>query len=109
MNRIDVHCHFLPGLDDGCADLSESLECLRIMAAAGYSRIFCTPHCSSSMFTDPSPADVAQRVQALAAAAQTGQIPIALRPGGELRLNPSLMEQLPMLGFPTFGHAGKYV
>jgi protein-tyrosine phosphatase len=109
MNRIDVHCHFLPGLDDGCVNPAESLECLRVMVAAGYSRIFCTPHCGTAMFADPTTADVAKRVEALDALARSEKIPIELRPGGELRLNPHLAEALPKLGCPTFGHSGKYV
>jgi protein-tyrosine phosphatase len=113
MNRIDVHCHFLPALDDGCKSLGESLECLRMMAAAGYSRVFCTPHCGSSDFTELTTAEVAERVRALAAQAKAAKIPIELKPGGELRLSPLIAEDLPEenggCGIPTYGHGGRYV
>ncbi len=45
MNRIDVHCHFLPGIDDGCKDVAESLECLRIMAGGGLLKDFLHASC----------------------------------------------------------------
>lgn len=113
MNRIEVHCHFLPALDDGCTSLADSLSCLRTMAAAGYSRIFCTPHCGSSDFSDLACADVAGHVQKLQAQVSQAKIPLELRPGGELRLSPLLAEDLPQEkggpGVPTYGHAGKYV
>ncbi|MBR3304173.1 MAG: hypothetical protein IKI67_08355 [Bacteroidales bacterium] len=40
----DVHCHILPGVDDGMQDLSESLELLAVEATAGVKRIYLTPH-----------------------------------------------------------------
>ena len=29
-NFIDIHCHILPGLDDGAGDIGESVEMLKI-------------------------------------------------------------------------------
>jgi Capsular polysaccharide synthesis, CpsB/CapC len=40
----DLHCHILPGLDDGAADLSVSLEMARAFVADGVSVVACTPH-----------------------------------------------------------------
>ena len=42
--RIDVHSHLLPGVDDGCRTVQESVQCARLMADAGYTHSFCTPH-----------------------------------------------------------------
>jgi protein-tyrosine phosphatase len=109
MNRIDVHCHFLPNLDDGCTSLLESLDCLRTMVAHGYSRIFCTPHCGPSGFSELPPSEVAERVRMLQGHADANAIPLQLKPGGELRLGPGLETDLPDGIVPTFGHAGKYV
>jgi len=107
--RIDVHNHFLPAQDDGCRDLAESLVALRQMVAAGYDRLFCTPHTNAGTFSDPSPAQVAAAVAALRTAVQQAGIPLELKPGGELRLSVSLPDRLPTMELPTFGHAGKYV
>lgn len=103
---IDVHNHFLPNLDDGCDTVEESLECLRLMVATGYERLFCTPHAGSSEFSDLSCASVKTRVATLQAHADAAGIAIQIRPGAELRLtqNTRTLEEI-----PTFGHAGKYV
>jgi protein-tyrosine phosphatase len=109
MSRIDVHCHFLPNLDDGCQSLAESLTCLRMMARAGYGRVFCTPHSGASGFMELELAEVAGRVRRLQEEVAAAVIPIELKPGGEVRLTPDLARDLPGGMVPTYGHAGKYV
>lgn len=46
----DIHCHILPGVDDGAADLQESLRMLEAAKAAGVTSIVCTPHCRDPYF-----------------------------------------------------------
>ena len=46
----DIHCHILPGVDDGAADLAESLAMLDAARAAGVTSIVCTPHCREPYF-----------------------------------------------------------
>jgi protein-tyrosine phosphatase len=41
---IDLHCHLLPGLDDGAADLADSIEMARQGEADGIELICATPH-----------------------------------------------------------------
>ena len=109
MNRIDVHCHFIPNLDDGCQSLAESLACLRAMVGAGYSRIFCTPHCGTSEFSELAPSEIAERVRSLQGHVDAAGVPLEFKPGGELRLSPTIATDLPDGIVPTFGQAGKYV
>lgn len=42
--ETDMHCHLLPGVDDGCRDVDETIECLRVMGSLGYKKVFLTPH-----------------------------------------------------------------
>lgn len=46
----DIHCHILPGVDDGAADLDESLAMLEAAKRAGVTSIVCTPHCREPYF-----------------------------------------------------------
>lgn len=41
---IDVHCHILYGVDDGAADLEESVAMLAAAKKCGIDKIICTPH-----------------------------------------------------------------
>ena len=41
---IDLHCHILPGVDDGAKNLEESLEMARIAKEQGIKKIISTSH-----------------------------------------------------------------
>ena len=40
----DMHCHLLPNVDDGSRDITETVSCLQTMAAAGFKKVYFTPH-----------------------------------------------------------------
>lgn len=40
----DIHCHVLPGIDDGALDIDMAIEMLRSAALQGVCDIFCTSH-----------------------------------------------------------------
>lgn len=46
----DMHCHILPGVDDGSKDLAMSLRMLEAAKAAGVTSMVCTPHCRRPYF-----------------------------------------------------------
>ncbi len=60
----DCHCHILPGIDDGAADLAESLDLCRWFVAHGISEVVCTSH-STRRYPN-----TAETVEAAAAALQ---------------------------------------
>ena len=43
---IDIHAHILPGIDDGAADIYDTLEMAEIAAGSGIRAIVATPHCN---------------------------------------------------------------
>lgn len=46
----DIHCHILPGVDDGSQDIETSINMLQAAQAAGITSIVCTPHCRDPWF-----------------------------------------------------------
>lgn len=46
----DVHCHILPGVDDGSRSMEESLEMVKAAMRVGVTSITCTPHCRDPWF-----------------------------------------------------------
>jgi protein-tyrosine phosphatase len=51
---IDLHCHLLPGLDDGPATLDESIALARAACTAGIEAIVATPHIREDYPFDPA-------------------------------------------------------
>lgn len=41
---VDIHCHILPGVDDGARDIKEALELVRMAYADGTRAMILTPH-----------------------------------------------------------------
>jgi protein-tyrosine phosphatase len=44
MSYVDLHCHILPGLDDGAASMADTVAHARRLEAAGVTDVACTPH-----------------------------------------------------------------
>lgn len=47
---LDLHCHILPGVDDGARNMQDSLRMLAAAHAAGVTAMVCTPHCRDPYF-----------------------------------------------------------
>lgn len=67
---IDLHCHFLPGIDDGARTPEESARMLEIAAAAGTTHLVATPHADDRYHYQPEL--VEQLLQNARAAAPPG-------------------------------------
>ncbi|MBA3272751.1 MAG: hypothetical protein H0T11_02625 [Chthoniobacterales bacterium] len=104
--RIDVHSHLLPGVDDGCRTVEDSLACARVLAANGYTHAFCTPHIWPS-YPNISLETVPQWTAALQRAYDDAGVAIKLFPGGEISLNANVMRLAPKY-IVTFGLAARY-
>jgi protein-tyrosine phosphatase len=82
---IDLHCHVLPGIDDGPATVEGSLEMARVAAAAGISTIVATPHVSRRYRNEAS--EIAGLVEQLNERLLGDQIPVEVRRGAELAVS----------------------
>jgi protein-tyrosine phosphatase len=82
---IDLHCHLLPGVDDGPPDLEASLALARAAAAAGTRTVVATPHIDHRWGVDPE--GVPAAVQRMRAALHEAHIELDVRPGGEVDLS----------------------
>lgn len=50
---VDIHCHFLPSLDDGAYDQAESDAMLEVAARCGTTDLVATPHADTQYRFDP--------------------------------------------------------
>ena len=65
MNYIDIHCHILPGIDDGPKTLNESMEMAHIFEQAGYTHVVATPHAVPGTTWMPEPEEIRDRLDEL--------------------------------------------
>src|SRR5260221_4019523 len=86
---VDVHCHILPGLDDGPEGIEESLAMAESAIADGITHVVATPHCSNEYSFDYA------RVQQLRERLQNeiGDL-LTLATGCDFHLNPENLEAL---------------
>lgn len=88
---IDLHCHILPGIDDGPGSLDEATRMCRLAARDGITGLVATPH-----FLDGARGSASRRagrdarIAALRAALDAAGIDLALHPGAEIHLVPDL-------------------
>src|SRR3954449_3917151 len=79
---IDLHCHLLPGIDDGARDLEASLAMGRAAVAGGVEAIVATPHVSGHYPNDPS--TFVERVAQVQVALDDASIALRVHTGAEV-------------------------
>lgn len=90
---IDIHCHILPGLDDGARDMAQSIAMAQIAAMDGITGIVCTPH-FSPVFPGNIRRTVLESVERLQTKLREMEIQLALYPGSELAIDPNIVEKI---------------
>ncbi|MCR5256216.1 MAG: protein-tyrosine-phosphatase [Acetatifactor sp.] len=80
---VDVHCHILPGIDDGSKDMEETAQMLRIAYEEGIRYIIATPHYKKGR-RNASPEKVRELIDVLQEEADTNHIPITIFQGNEI-------------------------
>jgi protein-tyrosine phosphatase len=81
---VDVHCHLLPGLDDGSASLEGSVAHARRLDGDGVRELVCTPQIKRSDFPFVAIGDLAARTRATQQALVDAGVRLRLHTGGEL-------------------------
>lgn len=80
---VDLHCHILPGIDDGARDMAQSQRMLRMAAADGIRTIIATPHHKAHRRSADT-GTVRQLVNELQSWLDEEKIPIKLYTGNEI-------------------------
>ena len=88
---IDLHCHILPGVDDGAASEEESCMMAQMAADNGVTAIVATPHCNIPGWEDNYMSnDLRDRFLGMARLLKEQKIPIRLYTGAEVFVTPEV-------------------
>ena len=84
---IDLHCHILPGVDDGATSLDEALAMARFCVRDGITHVVATPHCHRHCRM--MRAGVLPHVARLNDELVRADIPLTVLPGAEIQVTNS--------------------
>jgi protein-tyrosine phosphatase len=104
---IDLHCHYLPGIDDGPATMPEALALARAAVADGITHAVLTSHVHPEQFPNQR-RNLEIATAEFAAQLAQAQIPLNVRMGGEARLCPELIDLLAANQVPFLGEVAGY-
>jgi protein-tyrosine phosphatase len=90
---IDLHCHILPGIDDGANGIAVSLDMARSAVDQGIEVVACTPHILPGLYHNSGPA-IRQATLDLQAMLDGKGIPLRLVAGADVHMCPDFVAGL---------------
>ncbi len=106
---VDVHCHCLPGLDDGPETMDDALRLCRALVADGVTTAVGVAHQLGRYEGRNGPAEVRRNVEELQALLNSQHVPLRVLPGGDVRIDERIPEWIVQDRILTIGDAGKYL
>jgi protein-tyrosine phosphatase len=97
---LDLHCHLLPGIDDGAADLDAALAMARMAVADGIQIVACTPHIYPGMY-DNDAAGIRAAIARLQGILDGEGIGLRLVEGADVHLDTDLVGAIRVGRVPT--------
>ena len=98
----DLHCHLLPGIDDGAETDAQALALARAAVAAGITHSVLTPHFHPGRYENEL-ADVQRRATKFRELLKHESVPLEIGIAGEVRAGPEAMELLMLGTLPMLG------
>jgi protein-tyrosine phosphatase len=105
---VDIHCHLLPGIDDGAKDWDESLAMARLAIDNGTKTIIATPHQLGSYGQNHAMV-IRQLVGDLQQRLAEADLSLRILPGADVRIEEDLVSRLKSGDVLTLGDHGRHV
>lgn len=90
---IDLHCHILPGVDDGAENIEASIAMAEQAVSQGITHILCTPHHNNGKYTNPK-SEVISLVASFQAELDKRKLPLTVLEGQEVRITGDIIEDI---------------
>jgi protein-tyrosine phosphatase len=91
--KVDMHNHLIPGIDDGSANMDETIALLAKFESLGYKKVITTPHIMSDYFRN-TPEIILRGLDEVREAANKHNINIEIEAAAEYYFDETLMERL---------------
>lgn len=106
---VDVHCHCLPGLDDGPSTVSEAVALCRALADDGITTVIATPHQLGRFDGLYSTKRIRHTVSDLNQTLSEQRIPLTVLSGAEVRVDERIPQLLKSDKILTLADRGKCI
>lgn len=93
MVMVDLHCHLLPGIDDGSKNMEISLRLAKEATENGVTHALLTPHHMNGRYLNHKK-DVIKLTNEFRKQLKEHKIPLTVFPGQEVRINGQLIDAL---------------
>ena len=93
LGLYDIHCHIVPGVDDGAVNLEEAVKMVEAQYKQGIRTIIATPHFRKGMF-EPSASEVKKQFQILRKTVWEINKDMRLYLGSELYASENMISQI---------------
>lgn len=93
VSMFDLHCHILPGVDDGAQTMQDSLDMARLAVEEGITHILVTPHHMNRNWMNDKHS-VIELMKEVQNEIDNEYIPLTLFPGQEVRLYGEILEDI---------------
>ena len=93
MVLVDIHCHILPGIDDGSKSWETSIKLAQAAVKDGVTHAICTPHTLNGRYTNHKD-DIIWLTDLYQKKLDEAKIPLTVFPGQEVRLSGDLIDAL---------------
>lgn len=105
---IDLHCHLLPGVDDGSKSMDASLKLANDAVRDGIDYALLTPHHMNGVYLNHKK-EVIQQTQEFQVELDRHEIPLKVFPGQEVRINGDLLTALDQDDILFADEGGRYL
>ncbi|PEB65263.1 tyrosine protein phosphatase [Priestia megaterium] len=105
---IDLHCHILPGIDDGAQTIEDSLYMAKQAVHEGIHTIVATPHHQNGKYINEKN-DIVHRVSTLNDYLLQENIPLTILPGQESRIYGEIIRDYRSEKILTLNQTNKYI
>ncbi|GGH84206.1 protein-tyrosine phosphatase [Pullulanibacillus pueri] len=105
---IDLHCHILPGIDDGAQTEYDALDMACAAVENGITKIVATPHHKNGAYENPK-AQILKYVEVLNELLGSQGIPLEILPGQEVRIYGEIAQEIDNGALLTMNNGGHYV
>lgn len=105
---VDLHCHILPGIDDGAQTVTDSLAMAQQAVSEGIHTVVATPHHQNGKYVNER-TPIIHHVKQLNDELQQHNIPLTILPGQEVRLYGDLLEDYEAGKIVTLNETNKYI